>query len=107
MHTVLQVVAISQNSNKPINITLPSLNSDSGLSYILLPADIVNNLTVKASSSCKVTNFIIQLMFSWLFMYSAMCQLGVVSTAIEDLGSLLPPQSEYAITPPSPSNPTW
>lgn len=37
----------------------------------------------------------------------AMCQLGVVSTVIEDLGSLLPPQDEYAITPPPPSNPQW
>lgn len=36
-----------------------------------------------------------------------MCQLGVVSTAIEDLGSLLPPQGAYATTPSPPSNPQW
>jgi len=36
-----------------------------------------------------------------------MCQLGVVSTAIEDLGSLLPPQGAYAMTPSPPSNPQW
>ena len=59
IHTVLQVVAISPNSNQSINITLPSLNSTSGLSYIVLPPDIINNITIKSNGSCKLTKLII------------------------------------------------
>ena len=103
---VLQVVAISPHSNEPINVSLPSLDSPSGLSYIVLPADIINNVTVKSNGSCKMVNFVTQIL-SLSLVCSAMCQLGIVSTAIEDLGSLLPPQGAYAITPPPPSNPQW
>lgn len=77
--TVLQVVAISPNSNKSINISLPSLDSPSGLSYIILPPDIINNITVKNNGSSKAVNFVteflayhlcIQLCVSWV-----LCQL--------------------------------
>ena len=42
MDLVLQVVAVSLNSsNEWANVTLPSLDSSSGLSYIELPLDLL------------------------------------------------------------------
>ena len=39
------------------------------------------------------------------FLSIAECKLGVVSTAIENLGTLLPPQN--ATTPSPPDHPQW
>ncbi|XP_065919706.1 cadherin EGF LAG seven-pass G-type receptor 3-like [Dysidea avara] len=76
---VLQVLSISINTTEDIiNISLPSLNSPDGLSFIELSTDVLREAVMNNVS----------------------CELGVVSTAIEDLGSLLPPEDSTAPPPP-------
>lgn len=71
MDLVLQVVAVSLNSsNEWANVTLPSLDSSSGLSYIELPLDllqiaVMNNSKQYTQYSTVRYNFYQQLTVSW------------------------------------------
>jgi len=99
--TVLQVISISINTTEDIiNISLPSLNSPDGLSFIELSTDVLreavmNNGTILQQHLVDIS----------ILPFAVTCELGVVSTAVEDLGSLLPP--EDATAPPPPEYREW